>query len=62
MKGTRASSRYAKALLDLAVEQNSIDAVKNDMNYVISMCEGSHDLTVLLKSPIIKTHQKKLRF
>ena len=58
MKGTRASSRYAKALLDLAVEQNSIDAVKNDMNYVISMCEGSHDLTVLLKSPIIKTHQK----
>ena len=44
--------------MDLAVEQNSIDAVKNDMNYVISMCEGSNDLTVLLKSPIIKTHQK----
>jgi F-type H+-transporting ATPase subunit delta len=58
MKGTRASSRYAKALLDLAKEQNLIDAVKNDMEYVISMCEGSHDLKVLLKSPIIKTHQK----
>ena len=58
MKGTRASSRYAKALLDLAIEQGSVDACKNDMDYVISMCEGSRDLDLLLKSPIIKAPQK----
>lgn len=58
MKGTRASSRYAKALLDLAIEQGSVDVCKNDMDYVISMCEGSRDLVLLLKSPIIKAHQK----
>lgn len=58
MKGTRAASRYAKALLDLAIEQGSVDACKNDMDYVISMCEGSRDLDLLLKSPIIKANQK----
>lgn len=58
MKGTRASLRYAKALLDLAIEQGSVDTCKNDVDYVIAMCEGSRDLDLLLKSPIIKAHQK----
>lgn len=31
MKGNKIASRYAKALLDLAVEQNVLDNVNADM-------------------------------
>ncbi len=58
MSVTRIASRYAKSLLDLAVSENNLDNVLNDMS---SLNESSknRDLYMMLKSPIINTKKKK---
>lgn len=58
MKGSKVASRYAKALLDLAVEQNTLDAVNTDMVNVAEVFEASKDLATALKSPIISPAKK----
>lgn len=57
-KGSRVSSRYAKSLLDLAIEQGSLESAYADMLLISKTCLNSRDLVVMLKSPIIKTDQK----
>jgi len=54
----RLSARYAKAVLDLAIERNQLDAVYNDMLFLDSACRGSRELVSLLRSPIIKGDRK----
>lgn len=49
--------RYAKSLLDLAVEQKKLDSVVTDSKTIASALE-SRDLFLLLKSPIIKADKK----
>ncbi len=58
MKGTRAASRYAKALLELAIENNQVDNVLNDMKYIGSVSSESRDFQLLVQSPIINTEKK----
>jgi len=58
MKNTRATYRYAKALLDLSKEQGSLESCKDDMQTIMSVCKGSRELVLLLKSPVIKTDKK----
>jgi len=58
MKQTRATIRYAKSLFTLAVEQDVLEQCKKDMQIVADICAGSKELTLLLKSPIIKKDQK----
>ena len=52
------ASRYAKSLLDLAVEKGQLDAVYNDMLQVKEVCEGSKEFISFLNSPIIKSDKK----
>lgn len=59
MKESRISLRYAKALFDLAQEQNIIDAVHNDMQLVNSICKSNRDFVLMLNNPIIKADKKK---
>ncbi len=59
MKGTRAAQRYAKAVLALAKEKNSAEAVKNDMQDIFKTILGSQDLRNALKSPVMKSSLKK---
>jgi F-type H+-transporting ATPase subunit delta len=59
MKGTRASSRYAKSLVDLATEQGVLDKVYADMTLIDKTCKASRDLSIFLSSPIIKTDKKQ---
>src|ERR1035437_2171610 len=59
MKGTRAAVRYAKALMELALEQGVLEKVCDDMKLIISVCQNSHDFDVVLNSPIIKTDKKQ---
>ena len=59
MKGSILSARYAKSLLGLALEQNALDAVYADMQAVKEQCAGSRDLSLLLKSPVVKTDKKQ---
>ena len=55
----RLAARYAKSILDLAVERGQLDAVHNDMLVLQSACRGSRELVSLLRSPIIKADKKE---
>lgn len=57
MSITRISSRYAKSLLDLAVERNELETVFQDMVLFQKMV-SNRDLYLLLKSPIINATKK----
>ena len=59
MKSTQAANRYAKSLLSLAQEQGVVKEVKDDMETVMSTVEASHELALLLRSPIIKPKDKQ---
>ena len=59
MKNPKVSYRFAKALLDLAIERNEIDAVKADSQVVINAMTESEDLRILCASPVIKPKVKE---
>ena len=59
MSGTRAAQRYAKAILSLALEQNSEVDVYNDMSLIADTIEESNDLQLLLTSPVLKSELKR---
>lgn len=58
MAGSRVSSRYVKALLDLAVEQGKLDEVHRDMLLFASVCNENRNFVLMLGNPVIK-HDKK---
>ena len=58
MQNPRLANRYAKSLVDLAVEKNQLEAVYADMKYMQAVCAGNRDFVSLLKSPIIKADKK----
>lgn len=59
MSEYRVATRYAKALLDLAREENSIDAVYEDMRYVVELIKEHAELRAVLENPIIKQDKKQ---
>jgi F-type H+-transporting ATPase subunit delta len=59
MKNSRLYSRYAKALFDLASEQNLTEKVFADMQLVHHTIETNRSLALMLQSPIIKIDKKK---
>ena len=54
----RVSSRYAKSLLDLAVERGNQERIMQDMDDFVAATEN-RDFALLLKSPIVKADKKK---
>lgn len=58
MKNTRVTLRYAKSLLALAEEQNQLADCKSDMEAIVVACNESRELSLLLKSPVVKTDKK----
>ena len=58
MADTKLARRYAKSLLDLALERNMVDKVYNDMELVSNTCTASRELSLLLKNPIVNTDKK----
>lgn len=59
MAGARAAIRYAKAILSLAKDQNTADAVNNDMKAIAKTISQSKDLSNMLKSPVVSAAIKK---
>lgn len=59
MSDSRAAVRYAKAVLDLAVEKKAADAVEKDMRSIVATISESKELRDLLQSPIVKAEVKK---
>jgi F-type H+-transporting ATPase subunit delta len=58
MRNTRVAGRYSKALMDLAIETNQVEAVKNDINLIRE--SSTAELNQVLQSPIIG-HEKKVQ-
>jgi F-type H+-transporting ATPase subunit delta len=59
MKDSRINGRYAKALFDLAIEQQNLDAIFLDMKFVKEICQSSREFEAMLSSPIIRTDKKQ---
>jgi F-type H+-transporting ATPase subunit delta len=58
MRNSRVAHRYSKALMDLAVETNKVEAVKLDVDAIRRVTTGELDLVML--SPVVK-HEKKVQ-
>lgn len=58
MKSTKSAARYAKALLELCMEQNNVDQVAGDMKYLEEVNATTKDFTILLNSPVINSDKK----
>ncbi len=59
MSSHRASVRYAKAVIELAQEQKSLEKVKEDMLLFTKVINENRELEVVLKNPIVPADKKK---
>ena len=59
MATPRAAIRYAKSLFSLADEKGAIDNMEKDIRLLNDAVQGSDDLELLLKSPVIKADAKE---
>jgi len=58
MKSTKVAARYAKALLELAIEQKNVDSVLGDMQFLLQVNNETRDFELLIASPIVKADKK----
>lgn len=59
MPNPRLATRYAKSLIDLAIEKGQLEQVFADMQWLNAVCRSNRDFVNLLRSPIIKGDTKK---
>ena len=52
------ASRYAKSLIDLSQEQNSLEQINNDMNFFLHTLKANPQLKAVLGNPIISQAKK----
>lgn len=58
MNNPRLAQRYAKSLVDLSIERNEFEAVRNDILLLQNVIENSREFVLMLNSPIIKSDKK----
>ncbi|MBM3161263.1 MAG: ATP synthase F1 subunit delta [Bacteroidetes bacterium] len=58
MRSSKSAVRYAKALLELAIEKNKVDVVENNVNSIIRASQETSDFSAFLNSPLIKVDKK----
>ena len=58
MSNPRLAGRYAKSLIDLAIEQHQLEQVYTDIKFLQSLCKQNSDFVTMFKSPIIKSDKK----
>lgn len=59
MKDTRAATRYASALLGVAIERKELDTVDNDLRVLEGLIRGVPEFALFLRSPVISKERKK---
>lgn len=59
MNESRAALRYAKAVLDLALDEKMSSEVEKDMRTIASFISGSPELKEMLVNPVIPGNTKK---
>lgn len=52
------ANRYAKSLMELAVETKQLEAVREDMRTIAQVCKENREFELFLQSPVIKTDKK----
>ena len=58
MSELRVASRYAKSLIDLAIERNELEQVFNDIKSFLAAAKASSELVAVLKNPIVPIDKK----
>jgi F-type H+-transporting ATPase subunit delta len=58
MSEIKVASRYAKSLIDLALEQKALEEIKNDMDLFVNTLKASSELQAVVKNPIIPLGKK----
>lgn len=58
MASTKSAARYAKALLDLALEKGWVEAVEHDLIRFVRTLKDSNDFRVFLNSPVVRADKK----
>jgi F-type H+-transporting ATPase subunit delta len=51
--------RYARSLMELALEKDQFKAAQEDMRLVADVCDENRDLRLLLQSPVVKADKKE---
>lgn len=59
MHNPRLATRYAKSLIDLAIEKGQLEQVFADMKWLQAVCKSNRDFVSLLRSPIVNSDTKK---
>ncbi|MGB3589645.1 MAG: ATP synthase F1 subunit delta [Tunicatimonas sp.] len=59
MTDSRVASRYAKSLIELAIERNALEDIYQDMQLFAETCRSSRDFQLMLKNPIVGHDKKK---
>jgi F-type H+-transporting ATPase subunit delta len=58
MSEIKVASRYAKSLLDLALEQKALEEIKGDMQLFVDTLKANSHLQAVVKNPIIPLGKK----
>ena len=58
MHNPRLAGRYAKSLIDLALERSQLEQVHSDMQYLQKLIKGSREFAMLLRSPVVPVDTK----
>lgn len=58
MSKIQVASRYAKSLMDLAIERGVLEDVKKDIDQILATAASNRDFFLLLKSPIVSSDKK----
>jgi F-type H+-transporting ATPase subunit delta len=56
---SKVASRYAKSLIELAIEQNALEAVHHDMQLFAKVCDENRAFTMMLRNPVISHFKKR---
>lgn len=59
MLNPRLANRYAKSLIDLAIEKGQLENIFADMQWLQSVCKSSREFVTVLRSPVIKADKKE---
>lgn len=59
MLNPRLANRYAKSLIDLAIEKGQLENIFADMQWLQAVCKSSREFVTVLKSPVIKADKKE---
>ena len=59
MTDNRVATRYAKSLIELAIEKGVVDKVHDDMKSFAELCQSNRDFLLMLRKPIISHDRKR---